>query len=116
MRVSRRDGCPPRSRSPQTIEQIEKALAAPLADDPVVAAVQFPEGVDADAVRAALRDAVEQSLRPGLEAYRYALRDALRHARVGGGVRAVLAARGRGRLRRGVALLHDHGEDRAGDP
>ena len=65
----------------QTIEQIEKALAVPLADDPVVAAVQLPDGVDADAVRAALREAVEQSLRPGLEAYRDALREALPHAR-----------------------------------
>jgi uncharacterized protein (DUF885 family) len=65
----------------QTIEQIERALAVPLADDPVVAAVQLPDGVDADAVRAALRESVEQSLRPGLEAYRDALRDALPHAR-----------------------------------
>ena len=65
----------------QTIEQIEKALAVPLADDPVVAAVQLPEGVDADAVRGALREAVERSLRPGLEDYREALTDALPHAR-----------------------------------
>ena len=65
----------------QTIEQIERALAVPLADDPVVAAVQRPSGVDTDAVRAALREAVEQSLRPGLEAYRDALRDALPHTR-----------------------------------
>ncbi len=65
----------------QTIEQIEQALAIPLADDPVAAAVQLPEGVDADAVRAALRAAVERSLRPGLEDYRDALREALPHAR-----------------------------------
>jgi uncharacterized protein (DUF885 family) len=64
-----------------TIEQIEKALAVPVADDPVVAAVQLPEGVDADGARAALREAVERSLRPGLEDYRDALRDALPHAR-----------------------------------
>jgi len=65
----------------QTIEQIEKALAVPLADDPVVAAVQLPEGVDADAARGALREAVERSLRPGLEDYRDALREALPQAR-----------------------------------
>ena len=64
-----------------TIEQIEKALAVPLAEDPVVTAVQLPEGVDADAVRGALREAVERSLRPGLEDYRDALRGALPHAR-----------------------------------
>ncbi len=65
----------------QTIEQIEKALAVPLADDPVVAAVKLPEGVDADAVRTDLRAAVERSLRPGLEDYRDALRGALPQAR-----------------------------------
>jgi uncharacterized protein (DUF885 family) len=65
----------------QTVEQIEKALAASLDDDPVVAAVALPEGVDADAVRSALRAAVESSLRPGLEDYRDALRDVLPQAR-----------------------------------
>ena len=65
----------------ETIEQIEKALAVPLADDPAASAVQLPEGVDADAVRAALREAVERSLRPGLADYRDALREALPHAR-----------------------------------
>jgi uncharacterized protein (DUF885 family) len=65
----------------QTIEQIEKVLAVPAADDPVVAAVRLPEGVDADAVRKALGEAVERSLRPGLEDYRDALREALPHAR-----------------------------------
>jgi uncharacterized protein (DUF885 family) len=64
-----------------TIEQVERALAVPLADDPVVAAVRLPDGVDADTVRGALRDAVERSLRPGLEQYRDALREALPHAR-----------------------------------
>jgi uncharacterized protein (DUF885 family) len=64
-----------------TIDQIEKALAVSLADDPVVAAIQLPADVDADAVRGALRKAVETSLRPGLEHYRDALRDVLPQAR-----------------------------------
>jgi len=64
-----------------TIEQIDTALAVPLADDPVVAAVQLPDDVDAEPVRGALREAVERSLRPGLEAYREALREALPKAR-----------------------------------
>jgi uncharacterized protein (DUF885 family) len=65
----------------ETIRQVEQALAVPLADDPVVAAVQLPEGVDADAVRDALRAAVERSVRPGLESYRDALREVLPMAR-----------------------------------
>ena len=65
----------------QTIEQIEKALGTSLADDPVVAAVRLPDGVDADAVHGALRQAIERSLRPGLEDYRDALRDVLPRAR-----------------------------------
>jgi uncharacterized protein (DUF885 family) len=65
----------------ETIEQIEKALAAPLAGDPVVAAVRLPDGADAAAVGAALTEAVERSLRPGLEDYRDALRDAVPQAR-----------------------------------
>jgi uncharacterized protein (DUF885 family) len=58
-----------------TVDQIDAALAKPLADDPVVAAVKAPDGVDDDALREALRAAVERSVRPGLEAYRDALRD-----------------------------------------
>ena len=64
-----------------TIEQIDKHLAVPLADEPVVAAVRLPDDVDAESVRRALREAVERSLRPGLEAYREALREALPKAR-----------------------------------
>src|SRR5262249_11024277 len=65
----------------ETVRQIDEVLSVPLADDPVVAAVRLPDGVDAEAARAALRDAVERSVRPGLEAYRDALREALPHAR-----------------------------------
>jgi len=56
-----------------TIEQIEEALARPLAEDPMVAAVRLPEG--GEEVRDRLRDAVETSVRPGLAAYRDVLRD-----------------------------------------
>jgi uncharacterized protein (DUF885 family) len=59
----------------ETVDQIDAALARPLADDPAVAAVKAPEDVDDDAFRGALRAAVERSVRPGLEAYRDALRD-----------------------------------------
>ncbi len=59
----------------ETIAQVEAALAVPPADDPVLAAVKPGAGVDADRLRAALQEAVEQHVRPGLEAYRDALRD-----------------------------------------
>jgi uncharacterized protein (DUF885 family) len=65
----------------ETIAQLDAALATPLTDDPVVAAVQVPDGTDVDAFRDALRAAVEQSVRPGFEAYRDALRDVLPAAR-----------------------------------
>ncbi|MBO0847332.1 MAG: DUF885 domain-containing protein [Nocardioides sp.] len=65
----------------ETIRQIEQGLTVPIADDPVVASVQLPDDVDADAVRGALRDAVERSVRPGLVAYRDALREVLPQAR-----------------------------------
>ncbi|MFZ2015983.1 MAG: DUF885 domain-containing protein [Nocardioides sp.] len=59
----------------ETIAQVEAALAVPPSDDPVLAAVKPGPGVDADRLRAALQEAVEHDLRPGLEAYRDALRD-----------------------------------------
>jgi uncharacterized protein (DUF885 family) len=65
----------------ETIAQVEAALGRPLEDDPVVAAVQVPEGVDADELRAALRTAVEESVRPGFAAFRDALRAVLADAR-----------------------------------
>jgi uncharacterized protein (DUF885 family) len=60
----------------ETIAQIEAVLAVPVADDPLVGAVRAPEGVDAEALASALAAAVERSVRPGLEAFRDALRDA----------------------------------------
>lgn len=65
----------------ESLAQLDRVLATPVADDPVVAAVQVPEGVDADALRAELRAAVEESIRPGFEAFRDALREALPQAR-----------------------------------
>jgi uncharacterized protein (DUF885 family) len=65
----------------ETIRQIEQGLSVPLDDDPIVAAVRLPEGSDTEATRSALRGAVERSIRPGLEAYRDALREVLPAAR-----------------------------------
>jgi uncharacterized protein (DUF885 family) len=61
----------------ETIAQIERVLATPLDDDPVVAAVKSPEGVDADAFRADLRAAAQRSVRPGFEEFRTALIEVL---------------------------------------
>lgn len=58
-----------------TIAQIEAALEVPVADDPMVAALQPPEGIDVDAWRARLTALVESSVRPGMAAYRDVLRD-----------------------------------------
>jgi uncharacterized protein (DUF885 family) len=65
----------------ETIGQIEDALARPLDDDPVVAAVHVPDDVDADELRADLRAAVARSVRPGLEDFLAALREVLPGAR-----------------------------------
>jgi uncharacterized protein (DUF885 family) len=59
----------------ETIAQIEAALAVAPASDPMLGAVAVPDGVDADAFRARLQEAIERSVRPGMEAYRDALRD-----------------------------------------
>jgi uncharacterized protein (DUF885 family) len=59
----------------ETIAQIEAALAVAPSDDPMLSAVAVPDGVDADAFRGHLQEALERSVRPGLAAYRDALRD-----------------------------------------
>jgi uncharacterized protein (DUF885 family) len=64
-----------------TIAQIDDALAVPPAQDPLLATTALPDGVDVDAWRARMVDAIEQSIRPGLAAYRDALREVLRSAR-----------------------------------
>ncbi|MGC4110654.1 MAG: DUF885 domain-containing protein [Nocardioides sp.] len=61
----------------RTLDQIDTALARPLTEDPVVAAVRVPDGVDADDLHASLRGAVEHSLRPGLAELGEALRGVL---------------------------------------
>lgn len=75
-----REGVSHRRTSPAfavrgTIDQIDKALAVPVADDPVVAAISLPAGLDAEAWRARYVEAVEQAVRPALEHYRDVLRD-----------------------------------------
>jgi uncharacterized protein (DUF885 family) len=65
----------------EALAQLERLLAVPVADDPAVAAVKLPEAVDADALRAELRAAVERSVRPGFESFRDALRETLPDAR-----------------------------------
>ena len=78
--VRQREGVAERRTSPAfavraTIQQLEKALAVPVADDPAVTAVKLPEGLDAQAWRGRFAEAVEQSVRPGMAAYRDLLRD-----------------------------------------
>jgi uncharacterized protein (DUF885 family) len=65
-----------------TSAQIERALARPLDEDPVVGALRPPDGIDVDAWRGRIREAVQSRLRPGLATYRDVLRDEiLPHAR-----------------------------------
>ncbi|MGA8248541.1 MAG: DUF885 domain-containing protein [Nocardioides sp.] len=59
----------------ETIAQIEGVLATPVDSDPLVGAVHVPEGVDEAVLRSALAEVVERSVRPGLVAFRDALRD-----------------------------------------
>jgi uncharacterized protein (DUF885 family) len=65
----------------ETLDQLEQVLAVPVEDDPVVSAVRSPEGVDADELRSALREAVERSVRPGLDDFRAALQDVVADSR-----------------------------------
>jgi uncharacterized protein (DUF885 family) len=59
----------------ETIAQMDAALAVSPESDPLVSAVAVPDGVDADAFRARLQEALVRSVRPGLETYRDALRE-----------------------------------------
>ncbi|HEY3527899.1 MAG TPA: DUF885 domain-containing protein [Nocardioides sp.] len=65
----------------ETLDQLERALAVPLEEEPVAAAVRIPEGVEADELRGELRAAVERSVRPGLTAFRDALQSVVADAR-----------------------------------
>jgi len=52
-----------------TIEQLKECLATPVAEDPLLGTAALPAGVDADAWRARMVEAIEQSIRPGMAAY-----------------------------------------------
>jgi uncharacterized protein (DUF885 family) len=58
-----------------TVEQIDRVLATPVADDALLTTGPPPSGMDVDAWKARLRDAVATVVRPGLAAYRDVLRD-----------------------------------------
>jgi uncharacterized protein (DUF885 family) len=65
-----------------TVAQIDRWLATPLDDDPLLSTAE-PTGVaDADAWRSRLRGAVEDDVRPAMATYRDTIRDRVRpHAR-----------------------------------
>jgi uncharacterized protein (DUF885 family) len=64
------------------VEQVDRWLATPLDEDPMLSTATPPEGLDTESWREALRAAVEESVRPGLAAYRDVLRDEVApHAR-----------------------------------
>ena len=66
----------------ETVAQIDRLLAAPVADDPLLGTTAPPEGLDVDTWRGRLRGVVEAEVRPGMVAYRDVLRDeVLPHAR-----------------------------------
>ena len=100
------------------IAQLEEQLAAPLADDAVLASLPAaPAGVDEAAWRDRLAQAVESRAAPGhgvLPRRAAATRGAAAPARRQG--RPVLARGRRGVVRRDAALLHDHHDERPGDP
>jgi uncharacterized protein (DUF885 family) len=58
-----------------TVEQLDRVLATPVADDALLITGPPPSGMDVDAWKARLRDAVETAVRPGMAAYRDVLRD-----------------------------------------
>ncbi|MCW2868041.1 MAG: hypothetical protein JWR20_2229 [Marmoricola sp.] len=58
-----------------TVAQLDRLLATPVADDPLMVTASPPSGLDADGWKARLRSAVEHEVRPGMEVYRDVLRD-----------------------------------------
>ncbi|HEX7718149.1 MAG TPA: DUF885 domain-containing protein [Marmoricola sp.] len=58
-----------------TIAQIDEALAVPADQDPLLGTTPLPDGVDAGTWRARMVAAIEQSVRPGMAAYRDVLRE-----------------------------------------
>jgi len=65
-----------------TVDELDRWLAGPIADDPILQTAE-PTGVaDPDAWRARLRDVVEGDVRPAMAVYRDTIRDRVRpHAR-----------------------------------
>jgi uncharacterized protein (DUF885 family) len=73
---------PPEFAVAGTIRQLEEALAVPADEDPLLGTTRLPDGVDAEAWRARMVEAIQTAVRPGLAAYRDVLRDEIRpHAR-----------------------------------
>jgi uncharacterized protein (DUF885 family) len=58
-----------------TVPQLDAWLARPLSEDPLLETAELPDGVDADAWRARLTEAIAESVRPGLQEYRDVLVD-----------------------------------------
>ena len=58
-----------------TIAQLDGLLSTPIADDPLLTTTSPPAGLDVDGWKARLRAVIESDVRPGIEAYRDALRD-----------------------------------------
>jgi uncharacterized protein (DUF885 family) len=65
----------PRFAVDGTVAQLDEALAVPADKDPLLGTTALPAGVDADAWRARMVAAVEESIRPGMAAYRQVLAD-----------------------------------------
>ena len=59
----------------ETVKQIDEALAVPPAQDPLIAAIKLPTGVDVDGWRARFADVIANAIRPGMATYRDVLRD-----------------------------------------
>jgi uncharacterized protein (DUF885 family) len=77
-----RDRTPASFAIDDTVVEIDRWLAGPVADDPILRTAE-PTGVaDPDAWRARLRDVVEHDVRPSMATYRDTIRDRVRpHAR-----------------------------------
>ena len=99
---------PPRSRSRDTIAQLDGMLAKPVADDPLLTTTPPPAGLDVDGWKARLRAVIESDVRPGMAAYRDVLRD---EVLAGGRPDDQCGLRwlpdGEDGVRRHAALLHD---------
>ncbi|MDF2145223.1 DUF885 family protein [Knoellia sp. p5-6-4] len=58
-----------------TVPQLDTWLARPISDDPLLQTSPPPEGLDVDAWRQRLQEAIETSVRPGLQEFRDVLAD-----------------------------------------